>query len=127
MHNKDKIHTDDKDAGLALILILLIIAIATKNNTLFIPITVLLIIAMTAPIIFRPFAIIWFGLSGFLGRCSSAIILTILFIVIVIPIGYLRQITGSDPLQLKRWKKDEASAFLTREHRYMSSDMEKPF
>jgi len=117
----------DKDAGLALILILLIAAIMTDNSLFLIPISLLLVVAMTVPVIFRPFSIIWFGFSATLGRCSSIIILTILFIALVVPIAYLRRMSGSDALQLKRWKESAESAFSIKEHRYQSTDMEKPF
>jgi hypothetical protein len=128
MKNIDNnISTNDKDAGLALILILLIVEIITKNDLLIIPITTLLVIAMTAPILFRPFTIIWFGLSSILGRYSSSTILTILFIFIVIPISYLRRISDSDPLQLKKWRKDQESSFTIRDHTYKAIDMDKPF
>ncbi|MBF0228843.1 MAG: hypothetical protein HQK63_04535 [Desulfamplus sp.] len=128
MKNIDNnISTNDKDAGLALILILLIVEIITKNGLLIIPITTLLVIAMTAPILFRPFTIIWFGLSSILGRYSSSTILTILFIFIVIPISYLRRISDSDPLQLKKWRKDQESSFTIRDHTYKEIDMDKPF
>lgn len=119
--------TNDKDAGLALILILLIITIMTNNSLFLIPTALLLVVAMTVPVIFRPFSIIWFGLSAALGRCSSMIILTILFIVLVVPIAYLRRMSGSDTLQLKRWKESTESAFSIKEHRYQSTDMERPF
>ncbi|MBF0259273.1 MAG: hypothetical protein HQK62_10620, partial [Desulfamplus sp.] len=69
---------NDRDSGLALILILLIIAMITQKSLLLIPITILLVLVMTVPVVFRPFSIIWFGLSSILGHCSSVIILSIL-------------------------------------------------
>lgn len=128
MKNIDNnIPTNDKDAGLALILILLIITITTQKSIFLIPITILLVIAMTAPILFRPFAILWFGLSSTLGRYSSTLILTILFIFIVIPISYVRRMSNSDSLQLKKWRKDQESSFTIKDHTYKAIDMDKPF
>lgn len=119
--------TNDKDAGLALLLILLIIIIITHNSKLLLPVTALLVVAMTAPVLFRPFSIVWFGLSAILGNFSSAIVLTTLFIVLIVPISYLRRISSSDTLQLRKWKKNGESAFSVKEHKYRAADMDNPF
>lgn len=119
--------TNDKDAGLAMILIVLIIAIAKQDLSFLLPITLLLVLAMTVPIVFRPFSIVWFKLSTTLGHYSSIAVLTLLFIMIVVPISYLRRISGADTLQLKHWKSNKDSAFSKKEHKYKPIDMDKPF
>ena len=88
---------------------------------------VLLLIDMIYPNLYRPMATIWFGLSNVLGTITSKLLLTVIFFVIVTPVGLIRRITGADSLQLKRWKKDDSSVFGVREHIFQPEDIEKPY
>ena len=115
------------DAGMALMLILLLIAYFTQNN-LYYKITILvLVINMTIPVFFYPFAFIWFGFSKIMGTIMSKIILTVLYIVIVIPVGSIRIIIGKDSLLLKKFKKSDESVFKTRNIIFSSKDIEHPY
>ena len=53
--------------------------------------------------------------------------LTIIFFILVLPIGFMRRLLGKDPMQLQKWKKDQTSAFKTREHVYTAKDIEHPY
>ena len=59
-----------KDSGLALVLICLLAYQAWKLPVLMGLAIVFLLVAMTYPIIFQPFAKLWFGLSMLLGTIS---------------------------------------------------------
>jgi hypothetical protein len=82
---------------------------------------------MIVPKLFTPFAILWFGISKILGNITSKIILTIIFYVIVFPIGMLRKTMGKDSLQLKKFKKSDGSVFKERAYTYKAEDLEKPY
>ena len=115
------------DAGMALILILLLIAYFTQNN-IYYKITIpVLIINMTVPMFFYPFAFLWFGFSKIMGTIMSKIILTVLYIVIVIPMGTIRLIIGKDSLLLKKFKKNNESVLKTRNIIFSSNDIENPY
>jgi len=115
------------DSGLAATLILLIIGYFT-GNTIFFHIAIpVVILVMVAPRVFYPFGILWFGLAHFLGNVVSRILLTIIYIVLVVPVGLVRQVAGKDPLQLRRFKKDNESIFQVRNHQYVSKDLETPY
>jgi len=88
---------------------------------------VLLLIDMIYPNLYRPVATIWFGLSNVLGTITSKVLLTVIFLVIVTPVGLIRRIAGADSMQLKRWKKDDSSVFGVREHIFKPEDIEKPY
>ena len=79
------------DTGMAIILILLIIAMLTENNIYLIVAIPVLIINMIFPNFYFPFAVVWFGLSHLLGTFVSKIILTIVFIMMVLPVSLLRR------------------------------------
>ncbi len=116
-----------KDSGLALVLICLICYQVWKLPALIMLAIVFLIIAMTYPPVFKPFARLWFALSMALGTVVSKIILSILFFVLVFPVGLLRRALGKDSMQLKSWKKGEGSVFRMREHRFEAKDLEHPY
>lgn len=115
------------DSGLAATLILLIIGYFTENTIFFHIAIPVVILVMTAPQIFYPFGVIWLGLTHFIGNVVSRILLTIIYIVLVIPVGLVRRATGKDPLQLKRFRKDNESIFRDRNHQYVSKDLETPY
>lgn len=116
-----------KDTGMAMVLVCLLIAFFAGKPFfcgLAIPI---LLINMIAPNVFRPAARIWLGFSHLMGLVTSGIILSIVFVVLVLPVGLVRRAAGKDPMQLKKWKKDRASVFKTREHLFTSDDIHHPY
>ena len=116
-----------KDAGLALVLISLICYQVWKLEILILSAIIFLVVAMTYPPIFKPFARFWFALSTALGTVVSKIILSVLFFVIVMPIGLLRRVLGKDSMRIKDWKKGKESVFRLRDHRFAAKDLEHPY
>jgi len=116
-----------KDSGLALVLISLICYQVWKLESFILLAIIFLVVAMTYPLIFQPFARFWFWLSTALGTVVSKIILTVLFFVIVLPIGLVRRVLGKDSMRMKIWKKGSQSVFRVREHRFAAKDMEHPY
>lgn len=116
-----------KDSGLALVLISLICYQVWKLEIFIILAIIFLVVAMTYPLIFQPFARFWFALSTALGTVVSKIILTVLFFVIVLPIGLVRRALGKDAMQMKSWKKGKESVFRTRQHKFTAKDLEHPY
>ncbi|NTW73160.1 MAG: hypothetical protein HGA49_13100 [Eubacteriaceae bacterium] len=116
-----------KDTGMAMVLISLLIAIA-GNKQQFVSIAVLLLLVnMIRPVLYRPVAKIWLGLSHLLGTVMSKIILTVIFFVLVLPVGVLRRVMGKDALQLQEWKKGKNSVFKIRDYQFTSKDIENPY
>lgn len=116
-----------KELQAAMVLIGLLIGLFTGNMLFFKIATILLLINMIWPAIFRPVARIWIGGSIVLGTIVSKILLTILFFGLVTPLGVIRRIAGADAMLLKQWKKGPASVFNERNHRFEVNDIEKPF
>jgi uncharacterized membrane protein len=115
------------DAGMAAVLIMLLIGLFTKKIIFYQIGIPMLVINMIVPLVFYPFAILWYGLSGLMGDILSRIILTIVYIVVVLPVGFIRKLAGKDPLKLRDFKKADSSVMIIRDHLYTSSDLEKPF
>jgi len=115
------------DSGLAIVLICLIIAIYF-NNLFYTKLAIIfLLISMIWPVLYKPFAFFWFGLSNILGNIVSKCILAILFFTIVTPIGLIRRVIGKDSLKLNEWKANDHSVFIVRNHKFESNDTEHPY
>jgi energy-coupling factor transporter transmembrane protein EcfT len=123
-----KINLDQaKDTGLAIILILLIIEYVKRPGWLTLCTMAVLILTMTYPAALKPLGRIWFGFSHILGTIVSKIILSLVFFLIVTPIGLVRRISGADPMRNKLWKKGDDSVLVKRDHHYSSEDLQKPY
>ena len=118
-----------KDAGLALVLILLLVAWigAGIHHPLIAAAAAGVLICMTAPGLFAPFAVLWFGLSRVMGAVVSRIVLTVVYMLLVVPVGLARRLAGADAMQLKRWKKGDGSVLTERHHLYTKEDVEHPY
>ncbi len=115
------------DTGMAMVLIGLLIGLFTGVDLFFKIATLLLVINMIWPTVFRPVARIWLGGSVLLGTVVSKILLTIIFFGLVTPIGVVRRIAGADAMLLKQWQKGSSSVFKERNYQFKAKDIEKPF
>ncbi|MGI6393806.1 MAG: SxtJ family membrane protein [bacterium] len=115
------------DSGLALVLISLIVFFITDCLYALYFATGFLLLCMTIPSVFKPFAKVWFGFSHLLGAIVSKVILSIVFFVVVTPIGLLRELLGKDSLMLKKFKKGKDSVLVERNHLYTKDDISKPY
>jgi hypothetical protein len=116
-----------RDTGMALTLLCLLI-VQFKHAYRLVPLAIiLLIITMAWPRAFQPLAGLWFGLSHVLGNVMSKVLLTVVFFVVVTPIGLVRRLMGADSLQLKKFKKDQESVFLVRAELIDKTHLHKPY
>ena len=116
-----------KDTGLAMVLILLIVQYVKHPGWLIMATMAVLVLVMTWPAVFSPLARFWFGLSHFLGTIVSKIILSIVFFLIVTPIGLIRKAFGADRMKSGLWNKGNDSVLVERNHSYTKADIEKPY
>ena len=127
IEHKPITHESCKDSGLALVLICLLCFMAWDWSPLLILAVLFLLLVMTFPGLFRPFAKLWFAFSTLLGTIVSKVILAVLFFFLVTPVGLVRRIIGKDAMQLRGWKKNRTSVFRTREHEFCAKDLETPY
>lgn len=115
------------DAGMAASLILLLVGIFS-DRILFYQLAVpALLINMAFPRFYYPFAMLWFGLAGLMGDVVSRILLSIVYLVLVMPVGFIRKMAGKDSMNLKVFRKTDSSVMIKRDHIYSPADLEKPF
>lgn len=116
-----------KDTGLAATLIFLIAGIWSQNEIYYRIALFVLIADMIYPRLFYPLAYIWFGFAQFAGTVVSKILLLLVYTIMVLPTGIIRQMLGKDTMQLKKWKKGDTSVFRTRNQLFTAADIEKPY
>ncbi|MBO4710785.1 hypothetical protein J5681_02575 [bacterium] len=115
------------DSGMALVLIALICFAVLRHDAWLWVAMAILVVDMIFPIIFKPFAFIWFGLSRILGTVMSKIMLAVVFFLVVFPMGLIRRIFGKDSLKLHQFRKEKVSVFAERNHEYTAADLDKPY
>jgi len=116
-----------RDTGLALTLLCLLIVHFWQAYRLVPLAMVFLVVTMVWPRAFKPVAGLWFGLSHVIGTVMSTVILTVLFFVLVTPIGLIRRAKGADSLQLNKWKRGEDSVFAVRADLIQKKDLQAPY
>jgi polyferredoxin len=112
---------------MALVLLMLILQLSTDQGGFLLAALVLQIVVMTAPLAFRPAAVVWLGLSRLLGAVMSRILLGVVFFGLVTPIGVLRRLMGKDPMRRRAFRASNDSVFVTRDHTFVPDDLEKPY
>ena len=112
---------------MAMVLICLLIAVLARQPR-FVGISIiLLLINMIWPRLFRPLATLWFGFSRLLGTFMSRILFSLIFIVMVVPVGLLRKLLGKDSLQMRKWKIGRVSVLKVRDHEFVPNDIAHPY
>lgn len=118
---------ESRDTGMALVLLSLVLHVAFRRQGFVTAAIVLLVLTMGVPRVFGPAAVVWLGISRVLGAVMSRVILTLIFALVITPIGAVRRLLGHDALQLRRFKSGAGSVWWTRDHLFSPSDLEKPY
>ena len=115
------------DTGMAMALICLLLGHFTKHDYWYMIAIPVLVIDMTFPMFYYPFAMVWLGLTNLLGAVMSRVLISIVYILILLPIGLIRKATGKDSLNLKGFKKDTKSVMVVRDYEFTAKDITNPF
>jgi len=118
---------ESRDSGMALVLLILLAWLAVRKDLLVVAAMAVLVVAMAAPRLLAPFAMVWLGLSRMLGVVMSAALFSVVFLLMVTPVGVVRRLLGKDTLQLRRFKAGQDSVMVRRDHLYTAGDLEKPY
>ena len=117
-----------RDTGMAMVLLLLLVAVSPKHRHGYLYAAIALqALNMIWPQIFRPVAVIWLGISNLLGEFVPKVLLSIVFFLVVTPIGILRRFAGKDALKLRAFRASKDSVMVERNHMFVSGDLEKPY
>lgn len=116
-----------RDTALAFTLVLLLLGVFYPHKYWNYAAMCLLVFAMVFPRGMAPLAWFWYGFSAALGHVVSTVLLGIIYLCLLVPVGLFRRLLGKDAMRLKEWKKDQASAFVLKNHMYTSDDILHPY
>ena len=116
-----------RETGVLIALILIIIGLL-QHELLYCKIAAgVLLLLFICPILFRPIAIVWFSFAYKLSKISSFVVLSLVYVVVLLPVALLMKIFGRDVLKLKQFKKGTQSVFTHRAHRFVNEDILHPY
>lgn len=115
------------DTGMAMTLICLLLGWFTQHIIYYKLAIPVLVMNMAFPMFYYPFAILWLGLTNLLGMVLSRVLLSVVYIVILLPMGVIRRLMGKDALNLTGFKKDKSSVMITRDIEFTANDIKNPF
>jgi len=116
-----------RDTGMAMVLIMLLVFLYTRKPGYITAAILLHVINMTVPVVFKPVAVVWLGVSHLIGMVVSKIILSVVFFLVVVPVAALRNMMGKDALRLRGFKSQKQSVMVVRNHRFTADDLRRPF
>ncbi|MFA5417912.1 MAG: SxtJ family membrane protein [Bacteroidales bacterium] len=125
--NRKVKHRQNTETGILIAISLCILGLYTGKPYWILAAIGVLIVVLIAPALFKPFAVLWFGLSKLLGIISSGLLLTLIFYVVISPIGLIRRAMGKDSLKIRQFKKSKTSVYVIRNYQFKSSDLKFPF
>jgi hypothetical protein len=112
---------------MAAALICMLLGFYLKSPLFFKVSIILLVLSMIFPVIFRPFAVIWFWFSECIGAIMSKFILAVLFFILVVPVGLIRKGLGHDTMLLRQFKKGKQPGLIDKNHTYTATEFENVF
>jgi len=117
-----------QETGIAVSFIIFLIAYL-KSSYQLLPVGIIILgVSLFWPYGFRLlFVPVWIILTRIVGPFFSYTLLILCFFCIITPIGFLRRISGTDPLQMKKWKKGHTSILKVRDQLIQANNIEKPF
>ncbi len=118
---------ESSDTGMAMTLICLLLGFFTGKIFYYEIAIVVLVMNMAFPMFYYPFAIVWLGLTNLLGMVISRVLLSVVYIVILLPMGVVRRLMGKDALNLTGFKKARTSVMITRDIEFTADDIKNPF
>jgi hypothetical protein len=127
IYNPDISREQTKEFGMLTVVVMSFLAFYLRQNNLSVVIFVLALLTLLFPVIFYPFALVWFGLSKVMGKISTGILLGVVFFIVVVPVGLIRKMLRLDGLKIKQFKKTTDTVLANREHIYVDSDLMHTF
>lgn len=129
MHQKSVVITRQQciEFGQVAVMAAIVAALYYRNFQLASLALGLILITIIVPKLFYPLAWCWFGLSKVLGEINIRVLLTLVFVLVVLPVGLWRKLRGRDSLQLRRFKKGKESVMVVRDHLYTKEDLQHTF
>ena len=114
-------------AGLALILICLLLYLFL-SAIIFVYLSLgFVVLLMITPVPFRYVGLLWYALGEVMGHLISRFVLTLVFILVVLPVSLFKRTALRKNMQIRNFRKNRESAFIVSDRTFKPHDFEKPF
>lgn len=87
----------------------------------------LIILGMALPVVLKPLQKVWMSFAVVMGFVMTRVILSILFYIIVTPVGIIARISGKDFLDLRIEKEKKSYWIFRKNNNYEKIETEKQF
>jgi hypothetical protein len=115
------------ETSLVLVILGIILGFIQDQSNWFVAAAVVAGIGLVVPKLLYPVAVVWFTLGNVLSKLVSPLLLTLVFLLLITPIGFIRRWSGHDSLQLRWTKPNDQSLFKERNHTFTASDLKNSF
>lgn len=120
--------TRNREFGILVSLVLLIAAYVCRNQDILHKAAIIaLLTALLCPMLYTPFAKVWFRFGELLSWITSFVVLFILYFLVVTPVGRIRRIMRKDTLCIHKFKTSRESVFVAENKTYASTDLYKQY
>ncbi len=116
-----------RDTALAFAFIALLVWFFTENISWIYGCMGLVLLAMIWPSAMTYPAKLWFGFSHVLGTFMSKVLLSIIYMLILMPVSLVRRLLAKDSMRIRSYKDSQESAFVVREHTFSKDDITYPY
>lgn len=124
-------HKQAVETGMAFTLVSLLVGVFTNHTqAAMVAALAILLLTMIWPTVLKPLAVLWLGFSNALGGLMSIIILGAIYLIVIVPMGWLSQKLGADSMQKQSFDSTpglHSSFFKHRHHTYTKNDLTKPY
>jgi hypothetical protein len=117
---------EQTDTGLALVLILIMAAWYFQNWWMVLASGIACFFTILWPRVFSILTRIWFGFSFYMGLVMTTVILTLIYFLMVSPLGWLKNLFNKDALSRNLFI-EKKSSLIDHKISYSPSDLENPF
>lgn len=112
---------------LSLVVVLLVLRFVLDLQHLAVAAAAVAFLALASEHVSTVISAAWWGLTGLVGRVVSGVLLTLVWLLIVTPMGLARRLLGKGPASLRPPAKDRAPALEVRDHPFGPADFERPW
>ncbi len=117
----------DKDVGLVMTSVLLVLSLRSTHEFTVMAALFTALLSVLLPAALRPVSFVWYRFSVALGSVMSRVVLTLVFFLVITPVGWIKNVFSGKRMLSERWKKDDHSLFTVRDKLFSAEDISHPF
>jgi len=127
LFERPRTHRRRLEGLLSLVLVLLVLRFVLDVRQLVIAAAAVVFLGLASETVSSFLSAAWWGVTGLIGRLISGILLSLIYFVVVTPVGLLRRLLRKGPPSLQPLARGKDPALEVREHTFGPADFERPW